>query len=83
MIKLTKRQQEILTLISEERTTREIAEELGLAIGTIEVHRKTLFRKFKAKNVAGLIKRACIQGHFDEEIREYRQPSYAHMALKI
>ncbi len=76
MTKLTKRQHEILNLISDERTTREIANELGLAIGTIEVHRKTLFKKFEAKNVAGLIKRACISGFFDEEIKQYRQPSW-------
>jgi len=76
MTKLTRRQHEILNLISDERTTREIAEELGLAIGTIEVHRKTLFKKFEARNVAGLIKRACLHGYFDEEIKEHRQPAW-------
>jgi len=72
MTKLTKRQFEILSMISDEKTTKEIAEELGLAVGTIEVHRKTLFKKFEAKNVAGLIKKACLKGYFDEEIKEYR-----------
>jgi len=76
MTKLTNRQLQILRLISDEFTTRDIAEELGLAVGTIEVHRKTLFKKFEAKNVAGLIKKACLQGFFDDEIKAYRQPTW-------
>ena len=64
-INLTERQAEILTMISDEFTTREIADKLGLAVGTIEVHRKALFQKFRVKNVAGLIKKACMQGFFD------------------
>ena len=67
MIYLTPRQHEVLMLISNEYTTEEIAKELGLAVGTVEVHRKALFNKFKAKNVAGLIKRAALQGFFDHE----------------
>lgn len=67
MIELTTRQNQILQLISDEYTTKEISEELGIAIGTVEVHRKVLFQKFEAKNVAGLVKKACKQGFFDGE----------------
>ena len=67
MIELTTRQTQILNLISEEFTTKEISEELGIAIGTVEVHRKVLFQKFEARNVAGLIKRACKQGFFKND----------------
>ncbi len=67
MIKLTSRQAEVLQLISDEKTTQEIAQQLGLAVGTIEVHRKALFRKFEVRNVAGLIKKACMNGYFDHE----------------
>jgi len=52
-------------LISDEFTTQEIANKLGLAIGTVEVHRKVLFKKFGARNVAGLIKKACMKGYFN------------------
>ena len=64
MTNLTTRQYEILMLISDEFTTEEIANKLGLAIGTVEVHRKALFKKMGAKNVAGLMKKACLAGFF-------------------
>jgi len=65
MTQLTKRQLQVLILISDQYTTIEIAKDLGLAVGTIEVHRKALFQKFEVKNVAGLIKKACKEGFFD------------------
>ena len=55
-------------LISDEFTTEEIANKLGLAIGTVEVHRKALFKKMGAKNVAGLMKEACMAGYFRQEL---------------
>ena len=64
---LTPRQHQVLMLISNEYTTEEIARELGLAVGTIEVHRKALFQKFKVRNVAGLVKKACLSGFFKNE----------------
>ena len=66
-ITLTDRQSEILELISDEYTTAEISQKLGLAVGTIEVHRKALFKKFEVRNVAGLIKKACMMGFFDDD----------------
>ena len=57
-IGLTKREKEILQMISDELTSVEIAEELSLSPNTIETHRKNLFLKFGVKNVAGLIKKA-------------------------
>lgn len=56
---LTKREKEILHLISEGKTTATIAEELYLSPLTIETHRKNLMQKFKVKNVAALIKEAA------------------------
>ncbi|NPD83565.1 response regulator transcription factor [Lentimicrobium sp. L6] len=55
---LTKREKQVLQLISEELTTSEIADKLSLSPNTIESHRKNLFLKFGVKNVAGLIKKA-------------------------
>ncbi len=63
---ITERQHQVLMLISEGFTTLEIGKELGLSEGTINVHRKTLLHKFKARNVAGLIKKACKEGVFDD-----------------
>ena len=59
---LTIRELEILKLIAEEYSNKEIAKELGIKIGTVEAHRKSLFYKMKAKNMAGLIHRAYQKG---------------------
>lgn len=59
---LTKREKEILHLISEGVTTAGIAEQLSLSPLTIETHRRNLLQKFEVKNVAALIKIAVQQG---------------------
>ncbi|NND31533.1 MAG: response regulator transcription factor, partial [Saprospiraceae bacterium] len=59
---LTKREEEILQLISREHSTHEIAELLYLSPNTIEYHRKNLFNKLNVKNVAGLIRVAMERG---------------------
>lgn len=53
--KLTKREKEILRLIMDEYTSKQIAEKLFISINTVETHRANLFVKTGAKNVAGLI----------------------------
>jgi DNA-binding NarL/FixJ family response regulator len=58
LIRLTKRETEVLQLIAEENTIQEIAEILFVAPTTVISHRKKLLSKFGAKNTAGLIKRA-------------------------
>lgn len=55
---LSKRETEVLQLIMMEYTTSEIAGKLYLSIETIKSHRKNLLMKFKARNVAGLVRRA-------------------------
>lgn len=59
---LTKREKEILHLISEGITTAGIAEQLSVSPLTIETHRRNLLQKFEVKNVAALIKMAVQQG---------------------
>jgi DNA-binding NarL/FixJ family response regulator len=59
---LTKREKEILRLISEEFTNQEIADKLFLSIRTVENHRTNLLQKLGAKNAAGLIKTALLDG---------------------
>lgn len=51
---LTNREKEILTLISNEYSTKEIASSLFITVNTVETHRKSLIRKLKVKNVVGL-----------------------------
>lgn len=54
--KLTKREKEIIKLIMDEYTSKEIAKKLYISINTVETHRANLFLKTGAKNVTGLIK---------------------------
>ena len=51
---LTERELEVLTLITNEYSTREISNKLNVGIRTIETHRKHLFIKLKVKNLVGL-----------------------------
>ncbi len=55
---LTKREKEVLSLISEEYTTQEISEKLYISINTVETHRKNLMQKFQVRNSVGLVKKA-------------------------
>jgi len=59
---ITKREREVLQLLSLEFTSKEIAEQLCVSQETVMSHRKNMRRKFKAKNTAGLISKAFRQG---------------------
>jgi DNA-binding NarL/FixJ family response regulator len=59
---LTKREKEILHLISEGMTTAGIASQISVSPLTVETHRRNLLQKFEVKNVAALIKVAVQQG---------------------
>ncbi len=55
---LTKREIEILELICNELTMKEIGDKLFLSEQTIHTHRKNLMKKTKVKNAVGLVKYA-------------------------
>jgi len=58
---ITKRELEVLTLISNEYTSEMIAAELYISTHTALSHRKNLLAKLNAKNTAGLVRRAFEQ----------------------
>ncbi len=60
--KLTRREKEVLALILEELTTKEIASKLFISVATVETHRLHLLNKFGARNTAGLVKMAVQKG---------------------
>ena len=62
---LTERELEILQLVAEELTSKEIAEKLFISEHTVENHRANLFHKYDAKNLAGLIRKGIRSGAID------------------
>lgn len=59
---LTPRQKEILKLVSQGNTNRDIARRLAISVRTVEVHRFNLMRRLKVRNVAQLLRQALQQG---------------------
>lgn len=59
---LTRREKEVLELISDGFTNREIAEKLFIDISTVDSHRKNMLSKYDVKNTSALIKVAITNG---------------------
>jgi len=59
---VTKREKEILTLMSEGKTDVRIAKQLFISPYTVNTHRKNLLQKFYAKNSCHLMYLACTNG---------------------
>lgn len=60
--KLSLREREVLQLMAEGRSTKEIAAHLGLSVKTVETHRRQIMEKLGIFNLAGLIKFAIREG---------------------
>ena len=60
--RLSRRETEVLQLLSEGLTTNEIAEKLFTSKRTIETHRQNILEKTQTKNTAALIRLAVTQG---------------------
>jgi DNA-binding NarL/FixJ family response regulator len=54
--KLTPRQREILQLIAEGNTTKEIAKKLEISVKTVETHRTQLMERLDIHDIAGLVR---------------------------
>lgn len=59
---LTPRQREILQLIAEGCTTKDIARKLGLSVNTVEVHRANLMDRLNIHDIASLVRYAITAG---------------------
>ncbi len=59
---LTPRQREVLQLIAEGRSTKEIASDLGLSTKTIETHRAQIMERLQIHDVPGLVRFAIRTG---------------------
>jgi DNA-binding NarL/FixJ family response regulator len=61
---LTQREKEVLALVAEGLTSKNIASQLGLSVVTIDTHRANLMSKLGVHNVAGLVVFAVQSGIF-------------------
>ncbi|MDH3583106.1 MAG: response regulator transcription factor [Phycisphaerae bacterium] len=59
---LTKRQREVLRMLSDGGTTRDIADKLKLSVKTIETHRQHIMERLGVRSVAELTKFAIREG---------------------
>lgn len=64
---LSPRQREVLRLIAEGRTTKQIAQVLEISVKTVETHRSQLMERLNIHDVAGLVRYAIIVGLIDVE----------------
>lgn len=60
--KLSPREREVLQLAAEGKSTKEIANDLGLSVKTVETHRRQIMDKLGTYNLAGLIRIAIREG---------------------
>jgi DNA-binding NarL/FixJ family response regulator len=59
---LSGREREVLQLLAEGRTSKEIAAKLGVALSTIETHRRQIMSKLELRSIAELTKYAIREG---------------------
>lgn len=59
---LTPRQREVLQLVAEGCSTKEVAQKLDLGIKTVETHRTQLMERLGIHDIAGLVRYAIRQG---------------------
>ena len=64
---LSPRQREVLRLIAEGRTTKQIAQTLEISVKTVETHRAQLMERLDIHDVAGLVRYAIIVGLIEVE----------------
>lgn len=59
---LTRREREVLRLVAQGMTNREVAAELEISVRTVEAHRARIMEKLQITSVAGLVKYALEKG---------------------
>jgi DNA-binding NarL/FixJ family response regulator len=59
---LTSRQREILQLVAEGKSTKEVAQLLNLSVKTVETHRAQIMDRLDIHDLAGLVRYAVRTG---------------------
>ena len=68
--KLSNREIEVLSLIVDEYTIKEIASQLYISMHTVVSHRKNIQEKLMAKNTAGIVRRAFELRYLDVQYQQ-------------
>ncbi len=58
----TPREREIIQLVAESRSSKEVAAKLGISVKTVESHRTNIMRKLRLRSVSDLVKYAIRNG---------------------
>ena len=61
-VTLTARQREILSLIAEGKSTKQVALQLNISVKTVESHRAQIMERLNIHDVAGLVRYAIRTG---------------------
>jgi two-component system response regulator DctR len=67
LTQLTRREQEIMQLILAGKLNKVIADELGIAMRTVEVHRSRIFEKMQVRSAVELSQRLSLLGESPED----------------
>ena len=59
----SQREMDVLQAIAGGLTSKEIAQRLFISENTVEAHRKSLFQKLEARNIADLVMKAVKRGY--------------------
>jgi DNA-binding NarL/FixJ family response regulator len=63
--RLTPREREVMQLLAEGHRNKQIAQDLGISVKTVETHRTTLMRKIGVKSIVDLV-RYAVRNRFTE-----------------
>ena len=66
---LSAREREVLTSVVDGKSSKEIANDLGIAVKTVEAHRARIMAKLRAPTLAGLVRVVVAHGLLDPSLR--------------
>jgi DNA-binding NarL/FixJ family response regulator len=72
--RLTPRQLDVLQLVAQGHTTRDIAQRLGISIKTVETHRNKMMQRLRIHDIAGLVRYAVRVGLVTSDARPETGP---------
>ena len=66
LVQLTRREFEVMRMVVQGKSNKEIASELGVSTKTVEAHRAKVMEKMQARSLAGLVRMALMMRILDE-----------------